>query len=486
MLPIARSFTSALFLFLTVQPAVSAQAEASPDSEQTSESAPATQQEIQSLLATLRDPQARAALERQLELLLDASGSGESAKAAPEHEVTTITDAVSQEIDEAWQQVSTIPAERWLTDGLRSLAIVAAGWLIYILAIRAGRVIVNRTMPTDSDAPRGFIASTAPLLRTCIRLFVIFGILAALALTWGIDPRGLVGQGVFERAAETGFSVLVVGLLAFLSWHAISSIVAVVFDRVTGSQVSARRAQRVRTLEPLFVSIGRFVVGSLALLVLLAELGLEIGPLLAGAGVVGLAIGFGAQHLVRDLLNGIMIIIEDAASIGDVVEVAGHKGLVEAMNMRVIRLRDLSGVVHVVPFGEITTVMNFTKDFSYALVDAGVAYRENIGAVIAELEIVGKRIREDEEFSALILDDLEILGVDALADSAVVVRVRIRTQADARWQVERALRQRIKDRFDEVGIEIPYPHTTLYFGQNKDGSSAPGRIEVDQRKAVES
>ncbi|MDX1571620.1 MAG: mechanosensitive ion channel family protein [Xanthomonadales bacterium] len=454
--------------------------------ETSSEPAPANEQEISSLLATLRDPQARAALERQLELMLEARQADEQQPGgdAPE----SVTAIVSNELGQLWEEVSEQPLERWVRGGLMTVGALLLAAIAYWLLRRLGSLaarLIDRAGFRAEDKDSDFVSSVTPLLRTGLRLAVLAGFLLALSQIWGINLREIVPDPLLGDLTTTLFALLVIGLLAFLAWYAVSTGVRLLFNRLTAGEISNRRAQRIRTLEPLVVSVGRFVIGTLTLLVMLAELGVEIGPLLAGAGVVGLAVGFGAQNLVRDFINGIMVVAEDAAGIGDVVEVAGHKGVVETMNMRIMTLRDLAGIVYTVPYGDITTIKNFTKDFSYALIDVGVAYREDIGEVIDELKNAGERLRQDSELGPKTLEDLEILGVDSLADSAVVIRVRMRVRANERWTIERALRRAFKDAFDAAGIEIPFPHTTLYFGESKQGEPTTANLQVTAEGKLE-
>ena len=228
-------------------------------------------------------------------------------------------------------------------------------------------------------------------------------------------------------------------------------------------------------------------------LIVLAELGVNIGPLLAGAGVIGLAVGFGSQKLVQDVINGIFILFEDSVAVGDVVTAAGISGVVERMSIRSLRLRDLTGNVHTIPFSAVETVTNMTKEFSMAVIEAGVAYRENIDEVIVALRQLGTEMKDDPEYASLILEPLEVLGVDALADSAVIIKCRFKTVPLKQWMIRREFNRRMKNRFDELGIEIPYPHQTVYFGVGKDGSAPPAFVQTltgaqalaDEAKEVE-
>lgn len=238
----------------------------------------------------------------------------------------------------------------------------------------------------------------------------------------------------------------------------------------------AERIKRLNTLE----QVARYIVAVLVTLVagmlVLSELGISIAPILAAAGVVGIAVGFGAQSLVKDYFNGLFLLLENQVRQGDVVEVAGKGGLVEEMTLRYIRLRDYEGSVHYVPNGSVDTVTNRSRGFAYAVIDVGVAYREDIDTVYAVMREVASELRADDEFAAKIVDDIEIAGVDQWGDSAVVIRCRFKVLPLEQWGVRRAYLYRLKRAFDAAGIEIPYPHLTVYAGQDKDGSAPPLRL----------
>ncbi len=200
-------------------------------------------------------------------------------------------------------------------------------------------------------------------------------------------------------------------------------------------------------------------------LVVLRDVGVEIGPLLASAGIVGLAVGFGAQNLVRDVISGFFLIIEDQIRVGDIAIINGTGGLVESMNFRTTVLRDLSGVVHIFPNGTITTLSNMTHDWSAHIFDIGVAYKEDVDRVIELLKGVGATLREDNYFGPLIIEDIEVFGLDQFADSALVIKGRIKTRPIKQWEVGREFKRRVKQTFDKEGIEIPFPHRSIYFGE---------------------
>jgi small conductance mechanosensitive channel len=218
---------------------------------------------------------------------------------------------------------------------------------------------------------------------------------------------------------------------------------------------------------------------------ILGQLGISIVPILATAGVAGIAIAFGAQSLIKDYFTGFFLLIEDQIRVGDVVEIAGQGGQVEEVTLRYVRLRDVEGHVHYVPNGEIKLVTNRTRDFATPLVEVGIAYREDPDEALALMRDTGRAMRADPEWQARILEDVEIIGVERWADSAVVLRCRLKVAPPIeQWNVRREFLRRLKKVYDQHGIEIPYPHLTLYAGQNKDGSAPP--FQLRERKSPSS
>jgi small conductance mechanosensitive channel len=203
-------------------------------------------------------------------------------------------------------------------------------------------------------------------------------------------------------------------------------------------------------------------------MITISEMGIDIGPLIAGAGIVGLAIGFGAQNLVRDIISGLFIILENQVRVGDVAIINGTGGLVERIKFRTIVLRDLSGIVHVFPNGTITTLSNLTNEWSAYVFDIGVAYKENTDNVIEVMRGVGHKMISEDEYKKIILEEPEIFGVDKLDNSSVIIKGRIKTKPISQWKVGREYLRRIKHAFDENNIEIPFPHRTIYFAENKE------------------
>jgi moderate conductance mechanosensitive channel len=199
------------------------------------------------------------------------------------------------------------------------------------------------------------------------------------------------------------------------------------------------------------------LIVAVAVVMVMKELHLDIGPVLTSAGIAGVALGFGAQWLVRDIISGFFLILEDQVRVGDVAAINGVGGLVEQLNLRTIVLRDMEGTVHVIPNGAITTLANKSKDFSYYVMDLGVSYREDTDRVGDVLRKIGHELQSDPAFGPFILAPVEVLGVEAFTDWAIQLRLRIKTVPLKQWEVGRELRRRIKKTFDAEGIEIPFP-----------------------------
>jgi len=281
----------------------------------------------------------------------------------------------------------------------------------------------------------------------------------------------------WERMVSSGLRLL---LTLVLLWIVVS-VVKVLLRRLeqrlvalaaTRGEVPTEAKKRAETLVRLLRQGVLILVWLIGGLVALREIGLEIGPILASVGVAGLAVGFGAQNLVKDVISGFFLILENQVRVGDVAIVNGTGGLVERLSFRTIVLRDLQGTVHVFPNGSINTLANMTQTWSAFVFDIGVAYKEDVDRVIPILRRVGEEMRADEQFGPSILEDIEIFGVDDFADSAVVIKGRIKIVPIKQWDVGREYRRRIKQAFDREGVEIPFPHRTLYFGEQTENPLA--------------
>ena len=316
-----------------------------------------------------------------------------------------------------------------------------------------------------------------PIQRRPIRIVRAIVFLATLALITppileilGLElSYGIPLESVTSWLFQQGSRVLLIAVLAYFTIR-VASIGVLHFERVINSNKTddienIEFANRIHTIGGLFLNAVNVLVVSAAVLMILQEVGVNITPLLTAAGIGGLAVGFGAQNLVRDVISGFFLILEDQVHVGDVVEINGTSGLVESVKLRTLSLRDLSGTVHVIPNGTIATLSNKTKEFSYAVLDIGVAYKEDTDYVSEVLREVGSQLEVDPKFGDQILARLEILGVSEFGDSAVVIKIRIKTKPVKQWMIGRELRRRIKKAFDAEGIEIPFPHVSLYFGE---------------------
>ncbi len=235
----------------------------------------------------------------------------------------------------------------------------------------------------------------------------------------------------------------------------------------SGSELDSREIEkRLDTLLGILRSIVKVIIWLMMGMLFLREVGIDIAPIIAGAGIVGLAVGFGAQELVRDFISGFFMLLENQIREGDVAIVNGTGGLVEHVGMRTIVLRDLSGVVHVFQNGKVNTLANMTKNWSGIVFDIGVAYKEDTDKVVEVIQHVAEELRAEPDFNNKILEPIEIFGVDGFGDSAVIIKARFKTKPIEQWAVGREYRRRLKKAFDEQGIEIPFPHRTVYWGED--------------------
>jgi small-conductance mechanosensitive channel len=238
--------------------------------------------------------------------------------------------------------------------------------------------------------------------------------------------------------------------------------------------------KRADTLGSMFRYVLSIGVLSITAMLVLDLLGIKLGPMLAAAGVVGIAIGFGAQHLVQDITKGFFIMLDDEIRVGDVVRAGGEYGTVERVSLRQTVLRSIDGNVHFIPNSKIDVVTNMTKTYSYCMLKIGVAYREDVDEVIRVIESVEEEMRREEPYSEWIIEPVEIMGLDEFAESAMIIKARIKVQPVRQWKVKREFNQRLKKSFDARGIEIPYPHLTVYLGQNKSGEAPALHIKTEE------
>jgi len=295
------------------------------------------------------------------------------------------------------------------------------------------------------------------LLKAAVKLAALVLLLEAWGvglIAWLASPEG---RATLAKGLRIGLILAVCyGLWRLGSWWIGGYIAA------RDAQGNVRYSNRARTAAAIARSVMVVLLVLIAAVSVLGELGIQATPLLAGAGVVGLAVGFGSQKLVQDIINGLFILLGDTIRVGDVVDLGGRSGVVEAISMRTVTLRAYNGDVHTIPFGTIDSITNMTRDYSFWVLDLGVGYRENVDRVVAVLHEIEAQLRREWPWRRLILEPLEIAGLDRFGDSAVVIRGRIKTRPGEQWRVGREFNRRLKRRFDELGIEIPFPQRTVH------------------------
>jgi moderate conductance mechanosensitive channel len=276
-------------------------------------------------------------------------------------------------------------------------------------------------------------------------------------------------------AASTALRIVVILVAAWALIGVLQRAIRAFRMRIASRFDDREAVKRAETLGRVFRYVTAVVVSLTAGMLVLGEIGISVAPILGAAGVVGLAVGFGAQSLVKDYFTGFFILLENQIRQGDVVKLDGHAGLVEEVTLRFVRLRDYDGNVHFVPNGAITTVINMSRGYAQAVIDVGVAYRENTDAVVQVMRDVGEAMRADDAFARRILDDLEVAGVERWDDSAVVIRCRFKVVPLEQWAVRREYLRRLKIAFDDLGIEIPFPQMALHVPALRPADAGPAR-----------
>jgi small conductance mechanosensitive channel len=347
------------------------------------------------------------------------------------------------------------------------LALALALGVAYLIADLAARLAqaALRTVAGESAADAIFVDRPRRVVRSVIFLVAAIALVFPAMRAAG-HPTGFGGnpEDVLAWLLDSGLRIVVIAVIAYLVIR-IGSASARRFEREMsqGSGLDVvERSKRAQTLGRLLQKTLTIGVCAMAALMILRELNVDITPVLTGAGIAGLAIGFGAQTLVRDVISGFFLIFEDQVRVGDVAVVNGQAGLVEALNLRTIVLRDMEGTVHVVPNGEIKTLANRSKDFSYFVLDLGISYRDDVDRVSAALRAIGQSLMDDPVCRQSILEPLEIIGVEAFAEGHVTLKARIKTVPLKQWEIGRELRRRILREFKERDIEIPMAQRTIW------------------------
>ena len=374
---------------------------------------------------------------------------------------------------------------------LRATALTAILGLIVRLADSGLRRVFDRSFALSDDL-RHMLPGLEdranrylPLLRQTI--LVLLYVCAGLSLLqiWGFDIFGWLSEGTGREVAIGVVKIAIILVLALLLSEAAGAWMEH-YLRATGPNGELlHRGRRATTLLPLLRNVFRLNIVLMVGLMTLSEIGIDIAPLLAGAGVVGLAVGFGAQTLIKDIITGVFILIEDTIAVGDSVDLGGHAGTVEAMTLRTIRLRDGDGAVHTVPFSAVSSIVNTARDFSNAIFDISVAYDQDIDKVIKIMKQVGEELRQDPQFKHQILRPIEVLGLDSMQNGAMVIKAQMRTRPSDKGGVIRAFNLRLKRAFDEHGIALPFPPRMVQMLPQTQAAAAPEELSLAEAKAVQ-
>ena len=436
---------------------------------------------VSDLISTLEDEQKRQEFLDNLKTLVEAD-----AQVNEEPTIAPVTEALG--IEAGFKSIIT-QYEQFLekynlqgsTVGKTVVTVIALFILTVILFVirRAGVALRERVL--DTSRRLGLTHNRFRIYSRVVR-YVAYAIALSL-FTYTISVLWNFSNFSFLKAEILGdaLGILFVVIIGVSIWEAINTYLENLIHTADRGE-----RNRLRTLLPIIRNVVFMAFSILFVLVILSELGIDILPLLAGAGILGIAIGFGAQTMVKDFLTGFTIILEDLIQVGDVASLGGKIGLIEKITIRKVQLRDLSGIVYTVPFSDIGIIENWTKDFSFYPMDIGVAYREDTDEVVKLLREVDEDLRSDENFKDLILEPLEVLGVDAFADSAVIIKARIKTKPVQQWNVGREFNRRMKYKFDEHGVEIPFPHQTIYFGEDKEGKAPAAAVRLMNQQAKKS
>ncbi|MFO7752313.1 MAG: mechanosensitive ion channel [Desulfobacteraceae bacterium] len=468
-LNLALIFLSAVIVFFSFASFVNAQKEAAENSRpadiriKDAEQIGVSSQDLEELITVLQDEQKRTEFLNKLQTLRAVS----EAQKSKEREVT-IAKGFFQEIGSWFADKYALALEMLKSPkGIKIIITRSVLSVVLLVLVIWGLKFLNRKV---FDAKNLHFA-----LKYACDIVLSAVALSILLLIWDVNLFRKIGLSVWKQLILSGLFIGVIIGVAIFVWWIINIYLTKEEDHLSGDQELARPAN---TLFPLLRKILGVVLIIVTILIILPELGVSITPLLAGAGILGIAIGLGAQTLVKDFINGFVILAENTINVGDWVVLGGHDGEVEGLSSRTIRLRDIYGNVYVIPWSSVETVKNQTRGFGYAVVEPGVAYRENINEVMEVIKQVAAEMQQDPDINQDIWSDLQILGLIELDDSAVIVRARFKTSPFKRWFLEREFRKRLKLKFDELGIEIPFPHSTVYFGQDKQGNAPPARLNI--------
>ncbi|MGO3122505.1 MAG: mechanosensitive ion channel domain-containing protein [Advenella sp.] len=363
---------------------------------------------------------------------------------------------------------------------VQSLAAIALGLLLsaILTAILSHPIRLSDELRARLPLLEARVNSYVPAILKGLRLITLVIVVLFVLDAWhAFDLSAWVMSESGRATISTAVHVAIILLFAALAWTIIASIIE---SRLSGTGNRAPSA-REKTLLSLFRNAALIVIITMTALVLLSQIGINIGPLIAGAGVVGLAIGFGAQKLVQDIITGIFIQLENGMNVNDVVEAGGVFGTVEKMTIRSVGIRTMDGGYHLIPFSSVDVVANHMRDFSYHMGEYTIAHRENVDDAIEHLRAAFAELMQDEVLSPEILEEITIPGVTAINERGVTIRVLVKTTPGMQWAVQRGYNRLVKKHFNAANIELPYPHTVVYFGQDKDGNAPSARVDLGRK-----
>ena len=478
-----RFFLTLITVFYLFQPA----AYAAEDASVSGASDPA-QSELQDLVDTLEDDGSREEFVDQLKTMIEVR---EGTEEPPETNIQSLmaiseTLGVEKQTQDMIESYSAFLSDNNLTSsfvGRIVMSVLACAGFLAVLSIvkRLAALGLKKLLSIKQK-----YSLTHSRFKTYVRVvryganFVsVLLLMYTFSLIWGVTDIGLWESSVAVSLVGNTVNVIAIVVIAAILWEGING-----FAEYTLRVKGLRNSARTQTLLPIVRNVLFIAFMAVFTLMLLSEIGINIMPLLAGAGVLGIAVGFGAQTVVKDFLSGFTIILEDLIQVGDVVTLSGRSGLVEKITIRKIQMRDLDGTVYTVPYNNIDIIANMTKGYSYYLMDIGIAYREDPDEVIGYLKEIDQEMREDDAYASVILDKIEILGVDNFADSAVVIKARIKTKPREQWTVGREFNRRMKAVFDKNNVEMPFPHQTIYFGEDKEGNAPPAPVALKDKSGA--
>ena len=375
----------------------------------------------------------------------------------------------------------------WL-HGLETLSIaIGSRWVLLFLLMYGAQRLVHALYDPGrrwhDPARKQAAERSLAVFRSLSQLVLSAAALALILELWGVSVWSVLSSQVGSQIMTRGLvALMTIGIVLVVIQ--ISNVLAeyIVRPRLTAQGETREIGRKLRTLTPLVQTILKVVVVFIAVLVLLEQVNVRTGPLLAGLGLFGLAVGLASQSLIKDVINGLFILFEDSISVGDVATLRGISGVIEKITLRAVVLRDFQGDVHVIPNSTIDLVTNKTKVFSRYILDVAIAYREDVDTVMNILKEVDEDMHKDMRYGYNMLEPIEMWGLDRFGDSAVYIRARLKTRPGKQWEVGREFNRRMKKVFDERGIEIPFPHRTLYWGSPKDGAQSSIRLSVNDRE----